>query len=277
MTQSFIERFGGSGGMVGRASLERARSSGMSINQIRSALSAQGIGTGPKAREYLAAKGKTLVPTGQGPSDFTKSLDQTQLASNLRVLGTQGGGIGIQGFKDLAALGHSPMELEEAVENAARYGLKIGTDLESYLRSGIDPRETREQAAANTQAIDNQTASIEAQTKSALESADALRAQMEDEFRRSQRAAAERAKAEAEARRMQLIRERGAGRAQNLQIQGAASAPRGRGGSTGFRRRQDQFRISPYKGVGIGGGSGGGLIGAVGAIAKGVANKMVNI
>jgi len=55
-----------------------------------------------------------------------------------------------------------------------------------------------------------------------------------------------------------------------MQIQGAASAPRGRGGSTGFRRRQDQFRISPYKGVGIGGG-------AIGAIAQGAANRMVNI
>jgi|TARA_Y100000033_G_scaffold28488_1_gene27030 DNA-binding transcriptional MerR regulator len=270
MTRSFIERFGGSNGMVGQASLERARRAGLSINQIRNALSAQGIGTGPKAREYLAGGGRNFVPSGQGPTDFTKSLDQTQLASNLRVLGTQGGGIGIQGYKDLVSLGHSPMELEEAVENAAKYGLKIGTDLESYLRSGIDPRETREQAAANTQAINDQTASIEAQTKSALESADALRAQMEDQFKIQQQAAAERAKAAKEAQRMQMIRERGAGRASDLQIQGAARGPRRRGGSTGFRRRQDQFRISPYKGVGIGAG-------AIGAIAKGAANRMVNI
>lgn len=258
MAKDFIKRFGGSGGMVGQRSIERAQKAGMSIKQIQRALSKQGIGTGAKATQYLAAGGKTLTPSGAGPTAYTQQFDQGNLAANLRVLGTQGGGIGIQGYKDLAAMGHSPTQLEAAVRNASKYGLKIGTDLDSYLRSGIDPRETRDLAAANTQAIVDQTAS-------SLESADALRAQMEDQFRRQQKAAAERAKAEAEARRMQLIRERGAGRAQNLQIQGAAKDPRGRGGSTGFRRRQDQFRISPYKGVGIG------------SIAQGAANRMVNI
>ena len=144
-------------------------------------------------------------------------------------------------------MGHSPYELEQAVRNASRYGLKIGPDLDSYLRSGIDPREQR--------AFEEQRNNLYQQgIDQSMADAEALRAQMEDQFRRNQKAAAERAKAEAEARRMQLIRERGAGRAQNLQIQGPAGAPRGRGGSTGFRRRQDQFRISPYKGIGIGGG-----------------------
>ena len=246
MAKDFIQRFGGAGGMVGQASIDRALASGMAVGQIKRALSSQGIGTGAKATSFLAAGGRTLTPSGAGPTAYTQQFDQSNLASNLRVLGTQGGAIGIQGYKDLASMGHSPTELEAAVRNASKYGLKIGTDLDSYLRSGIDPRETREQAAANTQAIIDQTASN-------LASGDALREQMADQFRRQQMASAERAKAEAEARRMQMIRERSAGKAQNLQIQGAAKDPRGRGGSTGFRRRQDQFRISPYKGVGIGG------------------------
>ena len=270
MAKDFIKRFGGSGGMVGQASIERAQKAGMSISQIKKALSSQGIGTGTKATEFLAAGGKTLTPSGAGPTAFTQQFDQGNLAANLKVLGTQGGGIGIQGYKDLVSMGHSPYQLQEAVKEASTKGLRIGTDLESYFRSGVDPREQRAFE-------DKRNDLYQQEIDQTMADAEAMRTQMADQFRRSQLAAAERAKAEAEARRMQLIRERGAGRAQNLQIQGAASAPRGRGGSTGFRRRQDQFRISPYKGVGIGGGSGGGLIGAVGAIAKGVANKMVNI
>ena len=263
MAKDFIKRFGGAGGMVGQASIDRALASGMSIGQIKSALSSQGIGTGAKATSFLAAGGKTLTPSGAGPTAYTQQFDQGNLAASLKVLGSQGGGIGIQGYKDLVAMGHSPYQLQEAVKEAATKGLRIGTDLESYFRSGIDPREQRafeeERNTLYQQEIDQTMADAEA-----------MRTQMADQFRRQQKAAAERAKAEAESRRMQMIRERGAGRAQNLQIQGAASAPRGRGGSTGFRRRQDQFRISPYKGVGIGGG-------AIGAIAQGAANRMVKI
>ena len=263
MAKQFIKQFGGGGGKVGMGSIDRALASGMSINQVRKALSSQGIGTGAKATEFLAARGRTLTPSGAGPTAATQQFDQGQLASNLRVLGTQGGAIGIQGYKDLASMGHSPYELQQAVQNASKYGLRIGTDLQDYFRSGIDPREQRafeeERNALYQQGIDKTMADAEA-----------MRAQMADQFRRDQKAAAERAKAEAEARRMQLIRERGAGRAQNLQIQGATKGPKGRGGSTGFRRRQDQFRISPYKGVGIGGG-------IIGSAAKAAANTMVNI
>tara|TARA_Y100001937_G_scaffold123383_1_gene186140 strand:+ start:591 stop:1382 length:792 start_codon:yes stop_codon:yes gene_type:complete len=263
MAKGFIKRFGGTGGMVGQASIERAQQAGMSIKQIRKALSEQGIGTGQKATEYLAAGGRTLTPSGAGPTAYTQQFDQGNLAASLKVLGTQGGGIGIQGYKDLVSMGHSPFQLQEAVKEAATKGLRIGTDLETYFRSGVDPREERAFE-------DKRNDLYQQEIDQTMADAEALRTQMADQFRRSQLAAAERAKAAKEAQRMQLIRERGAGRAQNLQIQGAASAPRGRGGSTGFRRRQDQFRISPYKGVGIGGG-------VIGSIAKAAANTMVNI
>ena len=263
MAKDFIKRFGGSGGMVGQASIERAQKAGMSISQIKKALSSQGIGTGTKATEFLAAGGKTLTPSGAGPTAFTQQFDQGNLAANLKVLGTQGGAIGIQGYKDLVSMGHSPYQLQEAVKEASTKGLRIGTDLETYFRSGTDPREARAFE-------DKRNDLYQQEIDQTMADAEALRTQMADQFRIQQQAAEERAKAAKEAQRMQMIRERGAGRASDLQIQGAASAPRGRGGSTGFRRRQDQFRISPYKGVGIGGG-------AIGAIAKGVANKMVNI
>jgi len=258
MAKQFIKQFGGAKGMVGQASIQKALDAGMSVGQIQRALSEQGIGTGAKATQFLAAGGKTLTPSGAGPTAYTQQFDQGNLAGNLKVLGLQGGGIGIQGYKDLVSMGHSPFQLQEAVKEAAAKGLKIGTDLETYLRSGVDPREQRafedKRNDLFQQGIDQDMADAEA-----------IRTQMADQFRRQQLAAAERAKADAEARRMQMIRERSAGRAQNLQIQGAAGAPRGRGGSTGFRRRKDQFQISPYKGVGIS------------AIAKGAANKMVNI
>ncbi len=263
MAKQFIKQFGGSKGMVGQASIQKALDAGMSVGQIQRALSEQGIGTGPKATEYLAAGGKTLTPSGAGPTAFTQQFDQGNLAANLKVLGTQGGGIGIQGYKDLVAMGHSPYQLQEAVKEASTKGLRIGTDLESYFRSGVDPREQRD--------FENKRNDlIQKGIDQDMADAEATRTQMADQFRRQQLAAAERAKAEAQARRMQMIRERSAGRAQNLQIQGAAGSPRGKGGSTGFRRRKDQFQISPYKGVGIGGG-------AIGAIAKAAANTMVNI
>lgn len=257
MAKQFIQQFGGAGGMVGMGSINRALASGMTVEQIRKALKSQGIGTGQKATEFLAARGKTLTPSGLGPSAFTQQFDQGNLAAHLRTYGTQGGAIGIQGYKDLASLGHSPYQLQEAVQNAAKYGLKIGTNLQDYFRTGIDPRET---AAFE----EERNATIRDATAQTLADSEATRQQMEDQFRRQQKAAEERAKAESEAARMQMLRERGAGRAANLQIQGQPGF-RGRGGSAGFRRRSDQFRINPYKGVGLGGSS------------VGATNSMVNI
>ena len=64
-------------------------------------------------------------------------------------------------------------------------------------------------------------------------------------------------------------RDRAAGRAPNLQIRGAGETPR-TAGTQGFRRRKDQFRITPFQGI-------GGIMSSVGQIAQGAANKMVNI
>ena len=51
---AFINRFGGAGGMVGQGSIDRALASGMTINQIRSALANEGIGTGAKATSSVS-------------------------------------------------------------------------------------------------------------------------------------------------------------------------------------------------------------------------------
>ena len=80
---SFINRFGGAGGMVGQASINRALASGMSINQIRSALSSQGVGTGAKATQFLASK-----PASSYVSQYGGTTDQraTGLSSVQRAI-----------------------------------------------------------------------------------------------------------------------------------------------------------------------------------------------
>ena len=101
---SFISRFGGSGGMVGQASINRALASGMTINQIRSELSAQGVGTGAKATSFLASK-----PASSFVSQYGGTSDQSAagLASVQRALS-------------------SGMTLEQIQSQAASEGVAFG-------------------------------------------------------------------------------------------------------------------------------------------------------
>ena len=93
---SFINRFGGQGGMVGQASIDRALASGMTINQIRSALSNQGVGTGAKATSFLAAR-----PASSFVSQYGGTRDQSAagLASVTRAMGS---GMSIKDIQDQA-------------------------------------------------------------------------------------------------------------------------------------------------------------------------------
>ena len=96
-------------------------------------------------------------------------------------------------------------------------------------------------------------------------------ADLMNQFKIQQAAAEERQRLAAEAQRQQMLtmarNERSAGRAPNLQIRGAGETPR-TAGTQGFRRRRDQFRISPFQGI-------GGIMSSAGQIAQ--ANQMVNI
>jgi len=94
---SFINRFGGAGGMVGQASIDRALAAGMSINEIRSALSNEGIGTGAKATSFLASK-----PASSFVSQYGGTRDQTAtgLAAVNRAIA---GGMSIKDIQDQAA------------------------------------------------------------------------------------------------------------------------------------------------------------------------------
>lgn len=72
-----------------------------------------------------------------------------------------------------------------------------------------------------------------------------------------------------ENRKLMLIdarNRRAESRTPNLQIRGAGETPR-TAGTQGFRRRKDQFRITPFQGI-------GGILGVAGQVAQ---NKMVNI
>ena len=111
------------------------------------------------------------------------------------------------------------------------------------------------------------------QIADAMAAADARMEELMNQFKIQQAAAEERQRLAAEAQRQQMLtmarRDRAAGRAPNLQIRGAGETPR-TAGTQGFRRRKDQFRITPFQGI-------GGIMNSVGQIAQGAANKMVNI
>ena len=109
------------------------------------------------------------------------------------------------------------------------------------------------------------------QISDAMAAADRRMEELMNQFKIEQKAAAERQRLAAEAQRQQMLtmarNERSAGRAPNLQIRGAGETPR-TAGTQGFRRRRDQFRISPFQGI-------GGIMSSAGQIAQ--ANQMVNI
>tara|TARA_Y100000004_G_scaffold78810_1_gene88672 strand:- start:34 stop:678 length:645 start_codon:yes stop_codon:yes gene_type:complete len=111
------------------------------------------------------------------------------------------------------------------------------------------------------------------QIADAMAAADARMADLMNQFKIQQAAAEERQRLAAEAQRQQMLtmqrRDRAASRAPNLQIRGAGETP-STAGTQGFRRRKDQFRITPFQGI-------GGILGVAGQVAQGAANKMVNI
>lgn len=118
-----------------------------------------------------------------------------------------------------------------------------------------------------------QTPDYGQQISDAMAAADQRMEDLMNQFKIQQAAAEERQRLAAEAQRQQMLtmarRDRAAGRAPNLQIRGAGETPR-TAGTQGFRRRKDQFRITPFQGI-------GGIMSSVGQVAQGAANKMVNI
>lgn len=194
-------------------------------------------------------------------NSFLSQFDHTRLDKDLVELGKAGGSLGYGGYKQLINYGHSAALLNEAIDKATRRGLGLGPKLNQFLMTGIDP----DQRAAELAALQNQSSAIRDQTAAQLRIADEQAKAMENQNLMNQRAAAERMRAEQEAQRMQMARDRSASQAANLQIAGQPGF-RGRGGSAGFRRRSDQFQIDPsFKGLSASGGA-----------AK-KANKLVNL
>ena len=184
-------------------------------------------------------------------TDFLSQFDHTRLDKDLIAMGKAGGSLGYGGYKQLVNYGHSASLLNEAIDKATRKGLALGPKLNEFLMTGIDP----DQRAAELAALQNQSSAIRDQTATQLRIADQQARDLENERIMNQRAAAERMRAEEEARRMQMARDRSAKLAANLQIAGQPGF-RGRGGSAGFRRRSDQFQIDPsFKGLSAPGGA----------------------
>jgi SpoVK/Ycf46/Vps4 family AAA+-type ATPase len=172
-------------------------------------------------------------------------LDETKLDKSLKASGKAGGDFTFAEYEDYVSRGHSDADLREAVEEAK--GLKLDQPLIDFLRTGITPQMKADAAAAQQRVIDAQNAATDAtntQTQAIIDAADARAAQLNDQFKINQAAAAERERAQQEANRMNMLRSRSGARVANLQIAGAPKDKKA-AGSAGFRRRDDQFKTRP--------------------------------
>ena len=254
-----IPAFLRSQGAIGQGGYQQLVNFGHDPATLQKVIRDLGITVGPALQPTMSgspAPTPTPTPTPTPAPSYSSNFDQSQLARQLKAHGRAGGSIGMEGFQEFLDLGHGAGALEDAVKSAQKHGLKIGQSLSEYFKTGINPIKKAEADAAALArqneliaATEAQSKAIQSQTQSMLEAADERLAAMADQSRMEQAAADQRAQAESEARRMQMIRDRGAGRSSNLQI-GAPTVDKKAGGSANFRRRADQFRITPkFKGL----------------------------
>lgn len=258
-----IPAFLRSQGAIGAGGYQKLVNFGHDPATLQKVIRDLGITVGPALQASMSgspaptpAPTPTPTPTPAPAPSYASNFDQSQLARQLKAHGRAGGSISMEGFQEFLDLGHGAGALEDAVKSAQKHGLKIGQSLSEYFKTGINPiQRQQEQAAADARAAEivaatqAQSQATREQTESMLRAADERLAAMADQSRMEQAAADQRAQAESEARRMQMIRDRGAGRSSNLQI-GAPTVDKKAGGSANFRRRADQFRITPkFKGL----------------------------
>ena len=148
---SFISDFGGNketGKHTGLAAIRKAVASGMTINEIRSQLSREGIQTGSKATEYLAARPASSFIAQYGGNEETFANSGMQAVTRAQASG---------------------LSLAQIREQAAAEGVSFGTSAANYLQK------------------DRQLANITDTFKTQLEEMDRRRqqelAQMQDQFK----------------------------------------------------------------------------------------------
>lgn len=281
----------------GLAHYQRQIAAGRSINDIR-----QEIANSPEARNRGVG---AYAGGGGGGSSAPAQPKKVKYNTAFNMEGLPRGGRGYsETFTALRAAANQRRDLfnSNAKGNLTKLGIQEGysftggkgktlVDTIKYKGSGAfdsgtlniykdapaaapaaAPTTTPETTPAATTAEPSQTQGPDyaQQISDAMAAADARMADLLNQFKIQQAAAEERQRLAAEAQRQQMLtmqrRDRAVGRAPNLQIRGAGEIPR-TAGTQGFRRRQNQFRIAPFQGIG----------GIAGQVAQGAANKMVNI
>ena len=110
---SFIEQFGGNketGRNTGLAAVRKAVESGMTINEIRSQLAREGIATGSKATEYLAARPATSFIAQYGGNEETFSHSGYQALERARQSGLSDAQIRAQAAAEGVSFGYRAEE-----------------------------------------------------------------------------------------------------------------------------------------------------------------------
>ena len=106
---SFIEQFGGNketGRNTGLAAIRKAVESGMTINEIRGQLAREGIATGSKATEYLAARPATSFIAQYGGNEETFGHSGYQALERARQAGLSDAQIRAQAAAEGVSFGY---------------------------------------------------------------------------------------------------------------------------------------------------------------------------
>ena len=234
-----------SDGKVSQKEAKRAVKKGISLGRIQNAQTKSFIPDNVYSNARLSRESSRQAPT-QFDADVT--LPRRYSNNIAKSYQQEHGGLGT----------YSPLKMKGKVRS-------IFDKPVAAAPQEVDPPETETQEQPLT-------SDYVEEANTTLDEADTRYEDLLNQFKIFQEAAAERNRLAQEAQRRQMItmqrRDRAAGRAPTLQLRGAGEF--GKGGSQGFRRRADQFRINPFRNL-------GGIMGAVGAAGQGIANNMVNI
>ena len=172
---------------------------------------------------------------------------QEALKQAFQIKGKSGDKITNKEIGAIAAAGATQEQLNQLVDRVERSSgrLRIGTvDVGSYF-----PGSQAASGGGDDTTGDDDDAfefpDYGAEIRDALADADDRYTELLDQMQIDQEAAEERQR---QAKLVDARRMRAAGRAPNLQIKGAGTTPQ-TAGTQGFRRRKDQFRITPFKGI----------------------------
>ena len=144
---SFIEQFGGNkqtGKHTGMAAVNAALAAGMTINEIRSQLSREGIQTGSKATEFLASRPATSFIAQYGGNEAT--MGHSGMAAVNRA---QASGLSLGQIRSQAAA--EGIQFGERAANVLRQDAQIQSITDSFRQQMDAINRQREQEIAQMQ------------------------------------------------------------------------------------------------------------------------------